>query len=173
MAEDTQIKEPQIIEESDQDEGEARIYELGFLLVPTVAAENVGAEFSKIKSLIEEKGGKPLSEDFPKMRPLAYSISKTVKAVKQTHDRAYFSWIKFEADSAVAIELKKAVENIDSILRFIILKTIRENILYTPRPSYLRSDPNRVARRNKEEKEKAEKPISEAELDKTIEELVI
>jgi ribosomal protein S6 len=149
------------------------IYEIGFHVIPTVTVENVGAEFSKIKSIIENNGGNFLSEDFPKMRPLAYKMTKAGRGNKQKFDRAYFSWIKFEAEPEKVLEIKKAVDNLETILRFLIIKTIKENVLFSPRPSRLRTDPDRVARRNKEEKEKAEKPISEAELDKTIEELVI
>lgn len=173
MAEDTEIKNPTSVEETNEDENDSKVYELGFLIVPTIPVENIGAEFSKVKSLIEEKGVIPLSEEFPKLRPLSYSISKKVRAVKQVHSQAYFSWIKFEAEPSAVSEVKKGTEAIESVLRFIIIKTIKENILYSPRPAYVRSDPSRIARRNKEEKEKAETPISEAELDKTIEDLVI
>ncbi len=152
---------------------ELKIYELGFHIIPSITSEDIGAEFSKVKSIIEEKGGNFISEEFPKLRPLAYQIAKAGRGGKQKYDQAYFSWIKFQAEPESLLEIKKAVEVQENILRFIIIKTIKESTLYTPKPSYLRSDPNRIAKRNQEEKEKAEKPISEAELDKTIEELVI
>ncbi len=173
MAEKKEIKDVNLVDDIESDEGEPKIYEVGFHIIPTITTEDVGAEFTKVKSAIEEKGGKPFSEDFPKVKPLAYAISKIDRGVKHTYDKAYFSWIKFEADPAAVADIKKALESVGSILRFIIIKTIKENITYSPRPAHLRTDPDRVARRNKEEKEKAEKPISEAELDKTIEELVI
>lgn len=158
---------------TDGEESELKVYELGFHILPSVPNENVGAEFSKVKSAIEDRGGSFISEEFPKLRPLAYQISKGGRGGKQKYNQAYFSWIKFQAEPTNVLEIKKTVEGMENILRFILIKTIKESTLYSPKPSYLRSDPNRIAKRNQEEKEKAEKPISEAELDKTIEELVI
>ena len=171
---DEEVKESATADEKGENEEELKVYELGFHIIPSISVENVGAEFSKVKSLIEKEGGLFISEDFPKLRPLAYEISKTVKAIKNTYDKAYFSWIKFEALAEKVPEIKKAMDANDKVLRFLIIKTIKESTLYTPKPSYMRSDPSKIAKRNKEEKEKGEtSPISEAELDKTIEDLVI
>ena len=164
---------PEETPEQNIDQDEQKVYELGFHIIPSIAAENIGAEFSKVKSVIEDKGGLFISEEFPKLRPLAYQIAKGGRGGKQKYNQAYFSWIKFQAEPQAVLEIKKAVEGLENILRFLLIKTVKESTLYTPKPSYLRADPNRIAKRNQEEKEKAEKPISEAELDKTIEELVI
>jgi ribosomal protein S6 len=173
MAEDTVI-EPAMADENEENDDELKVYELGFHIVPSVSMENVGVEFTKVKSILEKEGGTFITEEFPRIRPLAYKISKTVRAVKNTYDKAYFGWIKFQVPAEKIPEIKKAMDANDSVLRFIIIKTVKESTLFTPKPSYLRSDPSKIAKRNKEEKEKAQtSPISEEDLDKTIEDLVI
>ena len=89
-------------------------------------------------------------------------------------DSSFFGWVKFEGDATLPILLKEEVDQSKGILRFIILKTVRE---YTP------IQHKQMFRQHEEEAKPIKKPevvedkgkkvtISDEELDKSIEELV-
>ncbi len=46
------------------------------------------------------------------------------------YDTAYFGWIKFEAAPEAALEIKKAMDANEKVLRYLLIKTARENTLY-------------------------------------------
>lgn len=158
---------------NDNSQSENTIYEIGFHLVPSID-ENEAVELSNtIKTLIQENKGNFISEEAPKLRSLAYDISKNINSKNQVYNRAYFGWIKFEAPSSSIEEIKNGVESNLSVLRSIIVKTVRENTMYT----------QKVVKRDRSDREESEvdplmtpeevKPASEEEIDKSIEELVI
>src|ERR1035437_9892092 len=96
----------EIEKEVEGEESEARIYEVGFHIVPLVAEENVPKEFGDIKLVLEKQKGVMISEELPRLRPLAYTIAKTVAGKKHIFDKAYFGWIKFEADASALPHIK-------------------------------------------------------------------
>lgn len=162
--------------ENTQDEKETnpRIYELGFLIVPTVDENAVVGEASRIKGVIESCGGLLISDENPKLITLAYSIDKRVSGKRKSFTNAYFTWIKFHADPSSVATLKKHMEDDQSVLRFLIIKTVKENTLMTKRPfTGVRGKKKEVVETKGEKSKEVVTPVSEAELDKTIEELVI
>ncbi len=149
-----------------------KIYELGYLFVPSIAEENVAAEVQAVKSIIEKYEGNIITEDFPKLRPLAYAMSKVVGAERSKFDKGYFGWIKFEISSGSVPQIKTELDKNNIILRFMIIETIRENTMVTQKMIF----------KPVGEGEKAKKPesgdeipakLSEEEIDKTIENLVV
>jgi len=151
---------------------EGQVYEVGYLIVPAVLQEKIAAEMSVIKDGIGGEGGVFISEDFPKLRQLTYTMRKAVLGRYQKYNTAYFGWVKFEAAPEAIDTIKKVLEKNDNILRFLIIKTVRENTLISPRMLRERSDEERPIRKELK-KEDIKTPISEAELDKTIEELIV
>jgi ribosomal protein S6 len=151
-----------------------KLYEVGFHLVPTLSEEQVVEEVAEIKAIIEKNKGTIASEETPKLRNLAYPIAKVTAGVKRTHDKAYFGFVKFDAGSEEAVTIKEALDKKDTIIRFILIKTVKENILYGSKLA-TRSESIRSTKKSKEDegKEPIASPVTEAELDKTIDELVI
>jgi ribosomal protein S6 len=149
-------KEQQI--DHTEQETESNVYEIGFHFVPTIAEDDVAVQFSHLKSMIEKRGGSFISEDFPKMIPLAYEISKTVKAQKKRYTNAYFGWVKFDLAADKVGELEKEVKAFEPVLRYLVISTVRENTLVVPKE-----------RDGKEKKEDGE--VDVVQLDKKIEEL--
>ena len=145
-----------------------QVYEIGFHILPTVAEEKLGDEVSVLRNAIEQGGGSVILEDFPKMRDLAYKMQKYIDTKKVSFTKAYFGWIKFEGESELAQELKKVADEHENILRYLIIKTIRENTLLTkPKERVEREEPS-------SEKTAEEKPkMSAKEIDESIDELVI
>lgn len=108
---------------------EPRIYEVGYHILPSVSPEEVPQESAKIKEAIISFGGVLVSEEEPAVRSLEYPISKTVANKRAWFASAYFGWIKFEAESSAPAALKKFLEENEMVLRFLIVKTVRENTL--------------------------------------------
>ncbi len=106
-----------------------KVYELGIHLLPTLSDADVKVEFSKIKSNIEKLEGEIISESEPNMFKLAYEIPKTIKAQKKWYETAYFGWVKFELDASKLAMFEKFVKELDNTLRYIVVKTVKENTL--------------------------------------------
>ncbi len=145
-----------------------QIYEIGFHILPTVAEEKLGEEVAIIKGAIEKAGGVFISEEFPKMRDLTYVMQKYIDTKKTSFSKAYFGWVKFELDAEAIAEIKTVLDTHANILRYIVVKTVRENTLST-KESEAPSEESESEIKKEEKKEE----ISEKEIDKSIDELVI
>ena len=106
-----------------------KVYELGIHLLPTLSEADVQIEFSKIKSNIEKLEGEIISESIPRMFKLSYEIPKTIKAQKKWYETAFFGWVKFELDASKLAVFEKFVKELEDTLRYLIVKTVRENTL--------------------------------------------
>jgi ribosomal protein S6 len=150
---------------------DARVYEAGFHVIPTVGDEHLGAEVTKVRDAIESAGGKVFADEYPKHRDLAYPVVKVASNKRSTYHTAYFGWMKFDADPKVVAVVDAALKSNDKILRYILVETVRENTM-SPR-KFVRERKGREER-PADAKSKEEKPqMTEEEIDKTIEDLVI
>lgn len=109
-----------------EDHKKGGVYEVGYLVLPSVPEDNLSNVVSKIVSIIEKAGGKTLDSEAPYLEKLAYSMSKTVSARKYVVDEAYIGWMKFEAESGVVEGIKGEIEKIEEILRILLIKVPRE-----------------------------------------------
>jgi ribosomal protein S6 len=151
------------------EKSELTVYEVGFLVSAQIPEEKVADEVSEIRGIIEKSGGMILAEEFPRARVLAYTILKPVQGKNEKHASAYFGWIKFEAPSTAAPEVKSKIQVMKNIVRSLLVKTVREAPV---QKTYFKRKP--VSTEPKTQKVTEDRPtISEAELDKTIEELVV
>ena len=73
----------------------SKVYELGYLLVSTIPEEDVPVIYGNLKELISSLGGNAISDEIPKMIPLAYAMVKVVNNVRNKFNTAHFGWIKF------------------------------------------------------------------------------
>lgn len=105
-----------------EDRVESKLYELAYLILPSIPEDKLGDVVTKIKEVIKKHGGVETSSEDPFLHPLAYSMSKTVGASKYVVDEAYIGWVKFEAEASGADEVKKALESIDEVLRSLLVK---------------------------------------------------
>ncbi len=109
-----------------EDHREANVYEIGYLVLPSVPAENLPQVVSNLVSIIEKAGGKPLDGEDPALEPLAYSMSKTVGARKYIVDEAYVGWMKFESRPDALETVREGVDKAEEILRYLLIKAPRE-----------------------------------------------
>lgn len=162
-----------------------RIYELGFHFVPTISEDDAAVQFSHLKSIIEKKNGTFISEEAPALINLAYELTKTTKAVRQHYNNAYFGWVKFEIDPEEIAGIEKEIKLFEPILRYLLISTVRESTLAPTmtkdgkRPS---NKPDADAPATDEAApaapaaeaapEAPAKVVDEAQIDKSIDELV-
>ena len=110
-----------------QEHTEPRIYELGYHLVPTLAEEQIAKASGAVRGMVERISKDVIAEELPVFIDLAYTIVKTVEHKNKRFDQAYFGWIKFEGSPAGIAELEEGLKKDDNVLRYMIVKTIREN----------------------------------------------
>jgi len=103
-----------------------RIYEIGYLIVPSVKEEDLEKIVSTVRTEIEKAGGSFIAEGAPSMTRLAYPIAVRQGDRTEEHDRGYFGWIKFEAEIAAVRSLEESLK-LKDILRFIVFRTVRED----------------------------------------------
>lgn len=149
-----------------------KVYELGVNFVSSLAEEQVPAQFDAIKSLIEKAGGSFISEEAPKLRQLAYTMVKNIQGKNYKHDRAYFGWVKFELESEKINDLKETLDRNDNILRYIIVKTVKENTLYSHKLALHKAEAAKKEETTEVVEAQEEVVVSDEELDKTIDDLV-
>ena len=63
----------------------------------------------------------------PQLRRLAYTIRKRVQAKINKYNEAHFGWVKFQAETSAIKKIKEELETKETIVRFIIVKTVKEN----------------------------------------------
>ena len=152
------------------DAEEGRVYEFGYLILPTIAEEEVPAQFGNLKERILSMKGDVISNDMPRMITLAYPMQKILSNVRNKFTTAYFGWIKFTMEPAQVLELKKALDLDRNLIRFLILKTVKENTIAAKR--FIRGEGEyRRPMVKKTENEEAV-PINKEEVDKEIDALV-
>ena len=166
-------KELDIEDDASSEEGGSleRVYELGYLLVPTIKEEDVPGIFGNLKELITTEGGVAISDEMPKTTTLAYTMRKVVSNISSKFNTAYFGWIKFTMDTSKVLELKKKLDLDPNIIRFLILKTVRENTMAVKR--FMRADmPYRKTPTVRKSPESGAAPINKEEIDKEIDALI-
>jgi predicted flap endonuclease-1-like 5' DNA nuclease len=113
---------------------EPRVYELGYLLMPSVNEGDLTDERDALVALITKFKGIVVSEEQPQLIDLAYDMTKTIDNKKHTYSQAYFGWIKFDVTPDLVEALTDEVETIPSIVRSILIKTERENTIVSDQP---------------------------------------
>lgn len=154
----------------EEKETKTHVYELSFHLAPEIGDENVAKEFGDIKALIEAHGGVCFSEEMPTLIPLAYEIEKKIDNKKETYTKSYFGWIKFELSAENLLSLKTKLETMHVIVRFLLIKTVKENTL-APKKIVQKIDTGATGKRDKRIKDPIV-PIDKAEVDREIDALV-
>ncbi len=146
------------------------VYEIGYLILSTVTEDESLHEADKLKKIIADSGAVIIAEETPHKERLAYTMRrKSVAGSYKNYDEAYFGWVKFELAPSRVEAVKKSVASLPSILRMILVTTLRENTYLGKRALALTIRPSPVP------DEKTPAPPSAAsieEMDKSIDEMV-
>lgn len=156
---------------------ETKIYEIGYLLAPFIAQDNLAEAVSKsIKSQIDAVGGVVTSEMDPSMIHLAYTIRKTIANKINKFNDAYFGAIRFKVVSGQAPVLKEKLDKEESIIRYLIISMDKgSETISVPRRAYHRREekPFEIERIEKEVEDTELKPeMTKEDIDKEIESLL-
>lgn len=179
------------IEAKEEKEIKPQVYEVGYLLVPTITEEGVSEKVDAIRKIIGLVEGRIIAQGDPVLRDFAYEMSIVVSNKKETYGSGYFGWIKFEGDSAQVKKINDKLKKNVEIIRFIIIKTLEEDTLAIIEKTLvseaeektraaIKEEGKMLELKNKErkeeemkkEKEKAAKPTSKEEIDETIDKLI-
>ncbi len=150
-----------------------KVYEVGYLLLPSLAEENLAQEVALIKAVVEKNNGTFISEDFPKLRNLTYTMSKLIDTKKQKFDKGYFGWVKFEVPATALVAIKATLEANPHVLRFLLINTVKENTLVVPKVLMPKKVEGEEAQISPEDGGPVVAIASSEDIDKSIEELVI
>jgi ribosomal protein S6 len=157
------------MEENNEVEGKISVYEVGYLMIPGIAEENLGAEVTEFKDGLREQGVTFVADEYPKMMELAYEMSRSIANKKQKFSYGYFGWVKFECTPAQARVIKNALDKNEKLIRYLLIKTVRESTMSSKRPY---GKPEGAKRRTTTRTEKQES-INEEVIDKEIDALVV
>ena len=146
---------------------DAKVYELGYILVPSYSEEEAVATAGALREEVGKAGGVYISSDLPRRMELAYEMAKPIANKKQKFAEGYFGWIKFEIKPEVAEKMNKAFIRDDRLVRHLLIKTVRENTVIGKRPA--------GAGLRKKYVKKSDEPaveIDKEEVDKKLDELL-
>lgn len=116
-----------------------RIYEIGYLIVPTVTDEVAVAEHAWLTKILTSQKAEVISEGLPTKKELAYSMRKKIDGQYRVFPDAYFAWIKFSLSPEAIALVKKELDQKENILRHMIITTVRENTM-APEKLYLKDE---------------------------------
>ena len=162
------------MEKDNKNKGDmATVYEVSYLLLPSLASEQVPAKADSIKELVQKAGGDVISFENPILIDLAYPMVKIIQTKHQKCHSGYFGWVKFEIETDAVGEVKKALDSDDNILRYLIVKTVRENTLLNGKMMFKSEKEEKREEIVEEVSEEALPESTPEEIDKSIDDLVI
>ncbi|MHB1330916.1 MAG: 30S ribosomal protein S6 [Minisyncoccota bacterium] len=147
-----------------EDHKEKEVYELGYLVLPSIPEDGLSDVVNAIKGIIKKSGGVEIASENPIKFDLAYTMSKVVGARKYVVDDAYIGWVKFEVEPSSTLEINEAVKGLDEVLRFLLIKA--------PRETHFTFEASFKAKEEEEAMEEAKKNASQEASEDTSEKVV-
>lgn len=155
------------------DEHELRRYEIGYLLVPIIGAEQVGTTVDTlIRGPIIAAGGQILGSGEPKLISLAYSMRKTLDNKNLRFKEGYFGSLFFTAFPHQISSLDQTFRSSPALLRFLITELPARAEEPVRRPKEIVS-PTPLDQVSRPESGPVPHPMSQAEMDREIDELLV
>jgi len=146
------------------------IYEVGFHVVPTVGEDGVPKVVEAIRKALGD--AEIISEGFPQKKVLAYQVERSAVGKRDKYTESYFGFIKFAMPRSDMPAFQDALRAMPSVMRFLVIETVREDIMAAPRRAVFVSDrlEGKTLEKPASAPEKAAE-VSEAELDKSLDAL--
>jgi ribosomal protein S6 len=160
---------------AETEEARMTVYEVGYIMVPTIAEESLAVEVTTFKDSLAKEGATFIADEFPKMTELAYEMARSIANKKNKFSYGYFGWVKFEASTEHAKVIKSMLDKNETLVRYLMIKTVRESTLGSKRPYGKESSSKR--RTHSKDEEVAVASTEEASapevMDKEIDALVV
>ncbi len=119
---------------------DSRVYEVSFIFDNKLDESAALEKANALKQSIATLGGSFISEEAPYMRELAYEMIRVVNNVNVRFNEGYFGWIKFELDGEKVKEFEKSLKGDEQVVRYIVVKTVRDNTVYTKRAPVIKAE---------------------------------
>ncbi len=119
---------------------DSRVYEISFIFDNKLDEGTALEKANALKQSIATLGGSFISEETPYMRELAYEMIRVVNNVNVRFNEGYFGWIKFEMDAEKVKEFEKAIKLDEEVIRYLVVKTVRDNTVYTKRAPVVKAE---------------------------------
>ena len=119
---------------------DSRVYEISFIFDNKLDEGAALEKSNALKQSIATLGGSFISEEAPYMRELAYEMIRVVNNVNVRFSVGYFGWIKFELDGEKVKEFEKAIKLDEEVVRYLVVKTVRDNTVYTKRAPVVKAE---------------------------------
>ena len=119
---------------------DSRVYEVSFIFDNKLDESTALEKANALKQSIATLGGSFISEEAPYMRELAYEMIRVVNNVNVRFNEGYFGWIKFELDGEKVKEFEKSLKGDEQVVRYIVVKTVRDNTVYTKRAPVIKAE---------------------------------
>lgn len=104
-----------------------RVYELSYLLMPTLSDDLAAERVAEIKKFIADRGGEEIVSGDPERIDLAYTMIKVIDNKNIRVAEAFFGWTKFTLDPELLVELRAMLEAHNDLIRYLLFKTVKEN----------------------------------------------
>ena len=104
-----------------------QVYELGYLVLPSISEDGLADITGKIKDLVAKEGGSIFAGEDPVKIDLAYTMVKTIGASRYVVNDAYIGWIKFESEPDTISAIRDDVKKMNEVLRSLVIKAPRES----------------------------------------------
>lgn len=112
-----------------ENDKELRVYEFSYLLVPTMAEEDVKAKVDSLKKLFADNGATIIADEAPEYIGLAYTMIHKVNNKNLRISSAYFGWFKFKSETDILEKVAVALDRDNDLVRHLLIKTVAENTM--------------------------------------------
>ena len=150
---------------------DAQVYELGYHVPSTLSDSDREKVLEGVRAQITKAGGNFVTEGTPEDTRLAYTIEDDAH---NKHIATFFGWMKFEMDPAAIPALTETLGNEEGIVRFRIVKTVKEDTRAATAErthTVVQEVETKGVLEKKVTKEESTGEVSEADLDKSLDDL--
>lgn len=119
---------------------DSRVYEISFIFDNKLDESAALKKAETLKQSIATLGGSFISEEAPYMRELAYEMIRVQNNINVRFNEGYFGWIKFDLSPEKVAELEKGVKLDEEVVRYLIVRTVAENTVYTKRAPVIKAE---------------------------------
>ena len=155
---------------------EPRIYEIGYLLSPSVRDEDLENRVNEIKETLTKFGATIILEGAPEFIDLAYEMTRVIDNKNIRFNQANFGWLKIEVSPSSIASIKEFLDANTLVIRYLLILTTKENTTIGKKPLSKIIKGERKALSSDETGEVKEEILApevvEAELDNDIKEMI-
>jgi ribosomal protein S6 len=110
-----------------------KVYEVSALFVPELSPAELSQGVESLKNKLTSLESEIISEGAPTHIKLAYTVEKHINNKIRRADYAHFYWVKFATNpgNIKAIDAFLKLEMGTTIVRYLLVKTLRENTVLT------------------------------------------